>query len=329
MFRRLLLCFCLLLGVGWGGVSWTSMAGAMVKNETMNKGSALAEYSIDNTDFPILYLDEPRLHGEAVWMLQARLKELGYDLTVSGIYSPETCIMVQMFNNAEGLKDSSVVTRATWEPLMNVDGDHYLDVFTDKQQENKKRLLIVIDVGTRKLTLYEGDEIIRDFTVAVGKNKTPSPLGEWKIVQKSLNWGNGFGTRWLGLNVPWGIYGIHGTNKPGSIGSYASHGCIRMFNHQVEELYPLVSVGTRVRIVEDGQIFPKNFIPQDLKKKDSGQKVVYIQSRLKELGFEFDHADGRFGNMTELAVKYFQVWHGLAVNGELNEETYRAMGMIE
>ena len=165
--------------------------------------------------------------------------------------------------------------------------------------------------------------------VAVGKSKTPSPLGEWKIVQKSLNWGNGFGTRWLGLNVPWGIYGIHGTNKPGSIGSYASHGCIRMFNHQVEELYQLAAVGTRVRIVENGQIFPESFVPRNLKKKDSGQTVVYVQSRLKELGFEFDHADGRFGNMTELAVKYFQVWQGLPVTGELNEETYRAMGMIQ
>ena len=57
--------------------------------------------------------------------------------------------------------------------------------------------------------------------------------------------------------------------------------------------------------------------------------MVYVQSRLKELGFECDHADGRFGNMTELAVKYFQVWQGLPVTGELNEETYRAMGMIQ
>lgn len=302
----------------------SSLAGQTVQKETM-----LAEYPIDNTDFPVLYLNDPRLHGEAVWMLQARLKELGYELTVNGIYSPETCLMVRMFNNAEGLEDSSIVTRATWERLMNLSGDPSLSVFTDKPQENKKRLLIVIDIATRRLTLYENDKVVKEFPVAVGKSKTPSPLGEWKIVHKSLNWGNGFGTRWMGLNVPWGIYGIHGTNKPGSIGSYASHGCIRMFNQQVEELYPLVSVGTRVRIVEDGQIFPKNFTPQKLKKKDSGQKVVYVQSRLKELGFEFDHADGRFGNMTELAVKYFQIWHGLPVNGELNEETYRAMGMIE
>ena len=48
-----------------------------------------------------------------------------------------------------------------------------------------------------------------------------------------MNWGGGFGTRWLGLNVPWGIYGIHGTNQPWSIGTQASAGCIRMFNRHV------------------------------------------------------------------------------------------------
>jgi len=298
--------------------------------EMPQEEAGLAELPIDNTEFPVLYLNDPLLHGEAVWMLQARLKELGYDLTVNGIYSPETCTMVRLFNNAEGLKDSTVVTRATWEKLMNYSAtEPYLSVFGDKPQGSQGRLLIVIDIATRKLTLYEDDKVIKEYPVAVGKSKTPSPLGEWKIIHKSLNWGNGFGTRWMGLNVPWGIYGIHGTNKPGSIGSFASHGCIRMLNKQVEELYPLVSVGTRVRIVEDGQIFPKNFTPQNFRKKASGQKVVYVQSRLKELGFEFDHADGRFGNMTELAVKYFQAWHCLPVTGELNDETYRAMGMIE
>ncbi len=285
----------------------------------------LSAYPIDNTDFPVLYLNEPQLHGEAVWMLQARLRELGYDLAVNGIYSGETCNMVRMFHNAQGMSDSTVVTRETWQKLMLEEPS--LSVSAGEKPSG--RLLIVIDVATRKLTLYENDKPIREYPVAVGKSKTPSPLGEWKIVHKSLNWGNGFGTRWMGLNVPWGIYGIHGTNKPGSIGSYASHGCIRMFNKQVEELYPLVSEGTRVRIVEEGQIFPQNFTPVKLKKKDSGQRVVYVQSRLKELGFEFDHADGRFGNMTELAVKYFQVWHGLPVTGELDEATYRAMGMIE
>jgi lipoprotein-anchoring transpeptidase ErfK/SrfK len=43
-----------------------------------------------------------------------------------------------------------------------------------------------------------------------------------------------------------GEYAIHGTNNPGSIGGFVSHGCIRMYNSHVQELYRLVNVGTPV-----------------------------------------------------------------------------------
>jgi hypothetical protein len=50
----------------------------------------------------------------------------------------------------------------------------------------------------------------------------------------------------MGLSVKG--YGIHGTNNPGSIGHNASHGCIRMKNHDVEELFQMVAVGDRVEL---------------------------------------------------------------------------------
>ncbi len=53
------------------------------------------------------------------------------------------------------------------------------------------------------------------------------------------------GTRKLGLGMG---YAIHGTNKPWSIGRAASHGCIRMLNKDIEELYTMVEVGTPVFI---------------------------------------------------------------------------------
>ena len=77
---------------------------------------------------------------------------------------------------------------------------------------------------------------------------TPTPLGTFKIIEKA-KWGGGFGSRWMGLDVPWGKYGIHGTNKPGSIGFNASAGCIRMRNKDVEELYNIVDYNTTVAIV--------------------------------------------------------------------------------
>lgn len=282
---------------------------------------------INRTDFPVLYLAAPNIEGEAVWLLQARLKELGFDITPNGVYSPTTSAVVRLFQVANGLKDTGVVNEAVWKTLMkNETGEPCVT--------GDKRLLdgrVVIEIETTKmsLTVYQDGKEVVKYPCAVGKSSTPSPLGEWRIVQKSLNWGNGFGTRWLGLNVPWGIYGIHGTNKPGSIGTYASHGCIRMFNHDVEKLYPLIPLDATVRILEKGRMFPENIQPMPLKNGASGQQVVYVQSRLKELGYEFDRADGRYGNMTELAVKYYQAWNCLETTGEMDEATYRSMGMIQ
>ena len=80
-----------------------------------------------------------------------------------------------------------------------------------------------------------------------GKQDWPSPIGQWKIVNKG-DWGEEFGGYWLGLNVTWGKYGIHGTLYEESIGKAASHGCIRMLNDDIEELYNIVPTGTPVVI---------------------------------------------------------------------------------
>ncbi|MEN6349622.1 MAG: peptidoglycan-binding protein [Syntrophomonas sp.] len=295
-------------------------------SENSTSGKAIP-IKVDRTDFPALYLCSPCLEGDAVWMVQARLKELGFEIEPDGVYNNTTSKTVRLFQIAHGLDDNGIVTRPVWEALMLAESGE--PCLTEPDEQKRGRMLIEIDVTKRKLFLYEDDKLLKQYPVAVGKSSTPTPLGEWKVVQKCLNWGNGFGTRWMGLNVPWGIFGVHGTNKPGSIGTFASHGCIRMLNRHVEELYPLVPQGTMVRIVENGKMFPNDLKPVTLKKKSSGQRVVYVQSRLKELGLELDNADGRFGSMTELAVKYFQVWHDLEPTGVVDEATYRAMGMIK
>lgn len=51
------------------------------------------------------------------------------------------------------------------------------------------------------------------------------------------------------LTLRGGEYAIHGTNRPSSVGGFVSHGCIRMYNEDILELYRLVKVGTPV-IVE-------------------------------------------------------------------------------
>ncbi len=127
---------------------------------------------------------------------------------------------------------------------------------------------IVVSLGSRRLELYEGVEVDRTYRVAVGKPGYSTPRGEWEITLRRYmpTWGNPgsawaadmpktippgpnnpLGTRALNLNAR-GIR-IHGTPDVRSIGTAASHGCIRMVRRDVEELYDLVEVGTPVLIV--------------------------------------------------------------------------------
>ena len=105
-----------------------------------------------------------------------------------------------------------------------------------------------IDVSTSKhqLKLFDGNQLIKTYPIGVGKVLTPTPTGSFTIINKQKNPGGPFGAFWMGLSKP--HYGIHGTNRPSSIGYDVSHGCIRMLNHDVLDLSSRVLVGTTVYI---------------------------------------------------------------------------------
>ena len=139
----------------------------------------------------------------------------------------------------------------------------------DRQARPARR--IVVSIPDRKLVVLESGKVVRVFPTAVGKPSTPSPAGSYTIVQRipDPTWyyqgkivrpgkANPLGTRWLGLSVSG--YGIHGTNSPASIGHNVSHGCIRMNNRDVEQLFEMVAVGDAVELLaertsESDQIF--------------------------------------------------------------------------
>lgn len=106
---------------------------------------------------------------------------------------------------------------------------------------------ITINRNARKLTLYRNGKVYRTYLVAIGKRRTPTPAGTFKIINKQINPGGPYGIRWMGLSAK-GI-GIHGTNNPASIGKAVSNGCIRMYNKDVIELFNIVPVGTIVKII--------------------------------------------------------------------------------
>jgi lipoprotein-anchoring transpeptidase ErfK/SrfK len=126
---------------------------------------------------------------------------------------------------------------------------------------------VLVSIPDRKLALLEKGKVVRIYRVAVGKTSTPSPVGEFKIVNRVTNptyyhkgqviaagKGNPVGARWMGLSAQG--YGIHGTNQPNSIGKAASTGCIRVGKKDLEELFALVDVGdaVQVRAERDEQI---------------------------------------------------------------------------
>ncbi|MGE5494394.1 MAG: L,D-transpeptidase [Burkholderiales bacterium] len=124
---------------------------------------------------------------------------------------------------------------------------------TAAQEENtpepaKTRYEILVLVESRELFLFCDEELFRVYPVAIGKTSTPTPKGDFTVVNKiECPYRKAYGTRWIGLSAP-GI-GIHGTNDPSSIGTHASNGCIRMLNEDIEELFKFVEIGTRVFIL--------------------------------------------------------------------------------
>jgi lipoprotein-anchoring transpeptidase ErfK/SrfK len=126
-------------------------------------------------------------------------------------------------------------------------------------EDTRPQRRIVVSIPDRKLALMAGGRVVKTYPTAVGRATSPTPSGTFTIVQRIPHptWygpgkvvgpgkENPLGTRWLGLSRK--SYGIHGTNNPRSIGRTASHGCIRMRNSDVEDLFERVSVGDVVEL---------------------------------------------------------------------------------
>ncbi len=127
---------------------------------------------------------------------------------------------------------------------------------------------LVINKTKRILTLYENDKVLQKYPIAVGNPPSLTVDGKYTIVNKVVNpaWGGGgyakpvkggvpenpLGYRWLGLSYKNGNdLGIHGNNSPYSIGKNISHGCIRMINSDVEQLFETVPKSAPVWIGTD------------------------------------------------------------------------------
>jgi hypothetical protein len=132
--------------------------------------------------------------------------------------------------------------------------------------DNKRR--IEINVAECTLRLLEGTKVLATYPVGLGRPGFRTPLGNHQVLRMVDNpsWENPYkapgasrikagpmnplGTRWIGFkNDPHGEFGMHGTDRPQSVGKYSSHGCVRMKVPDAEALYKQIKVGTPVDVV--------------------------------------------------------------------------------
>lgn len=123
--------------------------------------------------------------------------------------------------------------------------------------------LIIINSRNNTLRYYTSGNLARSYSCATGTSGTPTPQGKFSVNEKIVNRpyykqnipggapNNPLGPRWLQFKS--GGYAIHGTNVDSSIGKNASHGCVRMHNSDVIELYGMVPMGATVIVKNTSQ----------------------------------------------------------------------------
>lgn len=122
-----------------------------------------------------------------------------------------------------------------------------------------------VSISKRKVTAFHGEIPLKSYPVAVGRAGWSTPVGNHRVLQtiEYPAWQNPFtgsvipskdpenplGDRWIGFwtdGKDWS--GFHGTPNRASVGQAASHGCIRMYNEDIRELFSQVTTETTVRV---------------------------------------------------------------------------------
>lgn len=270
-----------------------------------------------------LMLKDPPMYGDDVRELQTRLKELGlYKGPINATFDALTCEALKAFQRSKGLPASGVMTHDLWYALGPA--PKVPEPAPQPPARPQGVVSIVIDTRKLKLTIMDDGKPFKTYPCAIGKPSTPTPVGEFMIMNKWMDPGGPFGSRWMGLNIPWGTYGIHGTNRPYSIGSMASAGCIRMFNHHVAEIYPWVPIGTHVYIIGHQPVVS---VTRSMKQGDTGIDVQYLQYKVRQAGFNPGMIDGRFGRELEEALLEIQRFYGLPVTGTAGPNEFHVLGI--
>jgi len=134
-------------------------------------------------------------------------------------------------------------------------------------QAMMRQAQLVIRLDSRQLEYYEGDELIKQYDIAVGQADWETPVGHFTVLDLRENplWqhpitgeaiptgpDNPLGSRWIGFAYDDGYHiGIHGTNQEELVGQAVSHGCVRMRDGEIQELFQKIAIGTPIAVRPD------------------------------------------------------------------------------
>jgi lipoprotein-anchoring transpeptidase ErfK/SrfK len=186
---------------------------------------------------------------------------------------------VEFIEAREGREVKRAKTRRALLQTLRAGGDEVeLAVKTTAPEETGERFdqVLLVRIGENKLYLYEDGEITHEWVVATGQPEYMTPTGLFEVTEKRYmpTWVNPAPDTWgadLPASIPpgpgnplgvralnWSAPGIrfHGTSALYSLGYNASHGCVRLSNEDVIELYDLVEVGTPIVSVVAGPLKP-------------------------------------------------------------------------
>jgi L,D-transpeptidase ErfK/SrfK len=268
----------------------------------------------------------PAMVGPDIFWLKDGLARLGL-LTMtesSWEFDTQTEAAILRFQRLHNLPVDGVVGPSTFRALGTVlDGLSTGGESSGELQlttSNYPTCLLHIDGGRCLLHHFSQGHLQGSYPVALGAPDTPTPGGHWAVISREANPGGFFGTRWLGLSIPFGAYGICGTDNPESTGKKTTHGCIYMINTHIERLFPEVPLNTPVVITgpaATGRMLEPGVLP--------GRDIQRIQTILQALHLFTGHPDGRYTPATASAVASFQRLESLPISGNVCPLTREAL----
>lgn len=178
-------------------------------------------------------------------------------------YDSKTKELVKDYQKVNALKVDGIAGKNTIAKINKEISDQKYPIGLYVPSINNKGYMIIINKTSNTLYYIKNGVIEESYPVATGKTDSLTPNGQFKIVIKFKNprWGgagirdpiaggaanNPLGKRWIGISYGGGgSYGVHGNADFRSIGTYASLGCVRMFNNDIDKFYEKVSINTPI-----------------------------------------------------------------------------------